>query len=124
MKTQDHFALFGLTKHAKAPEIKKTYYDYAKIFHPDKLPTTASQELVDLTRQVFSQFTKAYEILSDEHRKAEYIKEREKGHAEKILQAEAILEEGKGLLKSNQYVKAKQKFEQAMVLRPPTTAAQ
>jgi hypothetical protein len=66
--------------------------------------------------------TSAYDVLSDNDKRVAYVKELELGNAEKILQAEALLEEGKDLLtKSSQPRKAKEKFEKAISLRPPTS---
>jgi curved DNA-binding protein CbpA/ActR/RegA family two-component response regulator len=121
MQTQDFFALLGLSRNAKPADIKKAYHELAKIFHPDKIPISASQELKTLAQQVFGQMTKAYETLSHEQKKSVYLKELEMGKAEKILEAEALFEEGKVLLKSGQTQKARDKFESAALLRPLTS---
>jgi CheY-like chemotaxis protein/tetratricopeptide (TPR) repeat protein len=121
MQNQDYFATLGVNRNAKAADIKKTYHELAKIFHPDKLPTTSSAQLKDLAQKVFGQMTKAYETLSNETKMATHLKEIEMGRAEKILQAENLLEEGKALLKSGQATKAQERFEEATRLKPPTS---
>ncbi|MDZ4677134.1 MAG: response regulator [Oligoflexia bacterium] len=121
MQNQDFFATLGVNRNAKATDIKKTYHELAKIFHPDKLSGSASPQLKDLAQKVFGQMTKAYDILSNEQKKAVHVKEIEMGRAETILQAEALLEEGKTLLKSGLATKAQERFEEAIRLRPPTS---
>ncbi|MCC6276876.1 MAG: response regulator [Oligoflexia bacterium] len=121
MQTQDCFAMLGVSKNAKPADIKRTYHELAKIFHPDRIPATASAQLKDLAQKVFSQMTKAYETLSDDKKKAAHLKEMELGRAEKILQAESLLEDGKALLKQGQATKALERFEEAARLRPPNS---
>ena len=121
MKTQDYFAVLGVAKNAKAPDVKKTYYDLAKIFHPDKIPSNASAQLKDLAQKVFGQMTAAYETLSNEMKRAEYVKGIEMGRAEKILQAEGLFEEGRAALKAGIPKKAIEKFEEAVNLKAPTS---
>jgi len=118
MKSQDYFATLGLGRGAKALEIKKTYYELAKIFHPDKIPGNASPKLKELAQNVFSQMTRSYETISDDSKRAAYLKEIEVGRAEKILQAESILEDAKALLKLGQAAKALQQFDKVLSLRP------
>ena len=121
MKTQDHFAILGIQRNAKAADIKKTYYELAKIFHPDKIPVNASAQLKDLAQKDFGQMTTGYETLSNEQKRTDYIKEMEMGRAEKILQAENLFEEGKQSLKAGQAKKAMERFEAAQMLKTPTS---
>lgn len=51
-------------------------------------------------------------------KRTNYLKEIEVGRAEKVLQAEGILEDAKALLKLGQAAKALQQFEKVMQLRP------
>jgi curved DNA-binding protein CbpA len=121
MKTQDFFGTLGLSRSTKGPEIKKAYYELAKVFHPDRIPSNASTKLKELAQNVFSHMTLAYETLSDDTKRAEYLKEIEMGRAEKILQAETMIEDAKGLLKLGQAPKALEKFEAVLKLRPPNS---
>lgn len=121
LKNQDYFAVLGISKNAKPSDIKKTYHELAKIFHPDKLPSNASSELKVIAQEVFSLMTKAYEVLSNDAKRTSYIKEIEMGRAEKILQAEALFEEGKAILTTGQAQKALDKFKLAQSLKPPSS---
>jgi len=121
MEIQNHFEVLGLNEKAKSKEIKRAYYELSKLFHPDKVSAQAPQEIRDLTSFIFAKVSKAHEVLEDETKRASYLKELEKGFAEKILESESYFEEGKSLLKSNQPTKAVNAFETAMSLRPPTS---
>lgn len=121
MENQSLFEALGLSDKAKSKEIKKAYYELSKLFHPDRVSPTAPVEVKNLTNDIFGKISKANEILSDETKKAQYIKELEQGNAEKILESESLFEEGKSFLKSSQPLKALPLFEKAMVLRPPTS---
>lgn len=121
MQSQDYFGILGVARNAKASDIKKTYHDLAKIFHPDKIEKTAPQELKHLAQNVFGQMSKAYEVLSSEEKKAQHLKEIEMGRAEKVLQAEALMEEGKAFLVSGQATKALDRFKDAQKLKTPSS---
>jgi curved DNA-binding protein CbpA/FixJ family two-component response regulator len=121
METQNHFEILGLSDKAKAKEIKRSYYELSKLFHPDKVSPDAPPETKELTNYIFAKISKANEILSDEGKRTTYLKELEKGFAEKIMESESLFEEGRSLLKANQPAKARQLFETGMSLRPPTS---
>ncbi|MBK9293295.1 MAG: response regulator [Oligoflexia bacterium] len=121
LQNQDHFAILGISKNAKSTDIKKTYHELAKIFHPDKIPPNSTKELAEAAKNVFGLITKAYEVLSNEPKRLAYIKELEMGRTEKILQGEALFEEGKILLTSGNALKALEKFTMAKSLKPPTS---
>jgi curved DNA-binding protein CbpA/FixJ family two-component response regulator len=121
METQNHFEILGLSDKAKAKEIKRSYYELSKLFHPDKVSPDAPPETKEVTNFIFAKISKANEILSDDGRRTTYLKELEKGFAEKILESESLFEEGRSFLKANQPAKARPLFEQGMALRPPTS---
>lgn len=121
MDHQNHFEILGLSDKAKAKEIKRAYIELSKLFHPDKVAPDAPQETRELTTYIFAKISKANEILSDDRRRETYLKELEKGFAEKILESESLFEEGRSFLKANQAARALPLFEKAMTLRPPTS---
>lgn len=120
IKEQNHFEILGLSKNSKSSEIKKSYHDLAKNFHPDKISSSDPQEMKKLKCNIFARMTEAYKTLSTEQLKAEYLKKISQGDAEKILRSKTLLEEGKILLKKNQNQRALQLFEEAISLTKPT----
>ena len=63
---QDYYEILGVSKSATAPEIKKAYRKKAIKYHPDKNPGDKAAE------ENFKKAAEAYEILSDDNKKARY----------------------------------------------------
>ena len=61
----DYYTILGVNKNSSLEEIKLSYYNMAKKFHPDTNKTLDA-------RQMFSLIAEAYEVLSDEERRARY----------------------------------------------------
>jgi molecular chaperone DnaJ len=72
MAKQDYYDLLGVTRSAKADEIKKAYRKLAMKYHPDKNQGDKEAE------KKFKEISEAYEILKDEQKRAAYDR---MGHA-------------------------------------------
>ncbi len=68
MSKQDYYSVLGVSRGATAEEIKKAYRKLAMQFHPDKNQGNKAAE------EKFKQITEAYEVLSDEQKRAGYDK--------------------------------------------------
>jgi molecular chaperone DnaJ len=66
MAKQDFYEVLGISKSASQAEIKKGYRKMAIKYHPDKNPDDKAAE------ENFKKAAEAYEILSDENKKARY----------------------------------------------------
>jgi len=66
MSKKDYYEILGLTSNATSDEIKKAYRSLAKLYHPDKNQGDKEAE------ERFKEISEAYEILSDEQKKAKY----------------------------------------------------
>ena len=66
MAKKDYYDVLGVSKGSTKQEIKKGYRKMAVKFHPDKNPDDASAEAK------FKEAAEAYEILSDDNKKARY----------------------------------------------------
>ncbi|PQJ23291.1 molecular chaperone DnaJ [Tenacibaculum sp. SG-28] len=66
MAKQDYYEVLGISKSATKAEIKKAYRKMAIKYHPDKNPDDAKAE------EKFKLAAEAYEVLSDENKKARY----------------------------------------------------
>lgn len=60
---KDYYKLLGVSKDAKAPEIKKAYRRLARKYHPDVNPGDKSAE------ERFKEIQEAYDVLSDEKKR-------------------------------------------------------
>lgn len=68
MSKRDYYEILGVSKTANADEIKKAYRKVAMQFHPDRNPGDKSAE------DKFKEAAEAYEVLSDEDKRAKYDK--------------------------------------------------
>jgi molecular chaperone DnaJ len=66
MSKRDYYEILGVAKSATADEIKKAYRKVAMQFHPDRNPGDKSAE------EKFKEAAEAYEILSDQDKRAQY----------------------------------------------------
>jgi molecular chaperone DnaJ len=66
MSKRDFYEVLGVSKSADAKEIKKAYRRVAMKFHPDRNPDAPDAE------DKFKEASEAYEILSDDQKKAAY----------------------------------------------------
>ena len=63
---RDYYEVLGVGKTATAEEIKKAYRKMAVKYHPDKNPGDKAAE------EKFKEAAEAYEVLSDENKRARY----------------------------------------------------
>lgn len=66
MAKRDYYEILGVSKTASVEEIKKSYRKVAMQFHPDRNPGDKAAE------EKFKEAAEAYEILSDQDKRAQY----------------------------------------------------
>ena len=66
MSKRDYYEVLGVAKSADAKEVKRAYRKLAQKYHPDRNPDNKEAE------DKFKEATEAYEVLSDEQKRAAY----------------------------------------------------
>lgn len=67
MSKRDYYEVLGVSKDAQENEIKKAYRKLARQYHPDTNPDNPEQ-----AEAKFKEATEAYEVLSDQEKRAKY----------------------------------------------------
>ena len=121
LKDADHFAVLGVKPEATSAQIKVAYFQLAKSYHPDAVPTDAPPAVKKLCADVFAKVSGAWSVLGEDASRAAYKEQLAGGGAAdvdvaRIFEAEKIFETGTLLVKSRSYAEALKKFEAAIAL--------
>jgi curved DNA-binding protein CbpA len=128
-KKKNHFELFGLPQNAQidAVLLRKNYTVLAKKYHPDAFANDVPEEIRTLAREASAHLNAAYETLSDQAKRAEYLfllaDDRIKGDsrkAELIRDAETKSKMGMVMMKKKDFQKAREFFKYAAESDPST----
>jgi Ca-activated chloride channel family protein len=95
MNNQDYYTLLGLRRNASPEEIRQAYFDAARRLHPDKNIAPGETEL-------FLGVQEAYEVLSNQKKRASYDDSLPPEEAPKILLEQKIFFSRQGLLQLNE----------------------
>jgi DNA-binding response OmpR family regulator len=118
LESKNYFERLGVSRSAKENDIKKAYFDLAKVLHPDKLNESTPEQIRDLSEKVFAKIQIAYDTLKKEDRKEKYLEELNAGQSEKLMQGDQLFDVGKALLAKGQYSQAKRQIQKALKLNP------
>lgn len=121
LERQNFFERMGVSPKAKEIEIKRAYHELAKTIHPDRLSKDAPMDIRDLARKCFNMIQEAHEILGNEASRDNYVLELEQGRAEKIIEAEQMMEQARLCLTKGDTRRAKEMLEDAILHVPMTT---
>jgi len=70
----DLFAILDITEEHSKDDIRQVYKKLAKQYHPDKFPSGSAEQ--EEARLKFSEISQAYEILSNEQKRQQYLETR------------------------------------------------
>ncbi|MDH3999447.1 MAG: response regulator, partial [Desulfuromonadales bacterium] len=126
MMQQDYFTLLGVTDSDSREQVRNSYYNMVKKFHPDRF--FEDRELSDLKEKVndlFQRISLAHETLIDPKARAEYASckrgtnaEKTKSSVESILDAKVAFQKGERQLQDKKYGDAAASFAEALRLNP------
>jgi DnaJ-domain-containing protein 1 len=117
----DHFEVLGVAQGATGAQIKIAYFQLAKVYHPDAVPTDAPAEARKLAADVFARVSEAWGVLGDDGKRATYLDGLKTGAGTEvdvlhIFKAEEAFNAGTLLIKARRYQEALPKLEEAIKL--------
>lgn len=122
---EDYYKILNIDKDASVDEVKEAYFKSIKKFHPDA-NMNFPEDIRIKAERIFTKVTKAYEILSDEHKRNTFDEKDElnkfREQANSIYEAEIIYSEGEMLLRQRNFKEAEKKFKEAIQLNPDESA--
>jgi len=128
---KNHYELLGVARGASVPEIKKAYFQHAKLYHPDRHFDPEMNEMKEKLEILFSSIHEAYEVLSEgstrdhydemldiEVRKAAAAANARDAKPDTKDNAEAWYREGKKRYRVQNFWGAEESFKWAVRLEP------
>ena len=125
MMEQDYFTLLGVSESVSREQVRKSFYNMVKKYHPDRFfEQNALPDLKDKVNALFQHISDAHETLSDADAKTRYLNDRqgEKNSSttslENILQAETAFQKGIISFRVKKYDQAQKAFAEALEICP------
>ena len=113
-KRLNYYQLLGTGNAASVEEVKKSYLEFSRKYHPDKINAAPDSTVMLRANEVFAEINKAFEILSDKDKKSEYDA-RGYRDASEVVSVSAPADKVKNArelyLNANRFFKAKRYFE-------------
>ncbi|HEY6099559.1 MAG TPA: DnaJ domain-containing protein, partial [Anaeromyxobacter sp.] len=117
-KERDLFVRLGIPDTAGRDDAKKAFLAIARQFHPDRFASPSLADLQNVVRDFFASVNEAYEVLSDDKKRAEYLVAR-KGRS--VVHSEAArvdFQKGEACLRTRDYARARGFLESAVRANP------
>jgi len=125
MMEQDYFTLLGVSESDSREQVRKSFYNMVKKYHPDRFfEQNALPDLKDKVNALFQHISDAHETLSDANTKARYLNDPqgEKSSSttslDNILQAETAFQKGIIFFRVKKYDQAQKAFAEALEICP------
>jgi len=118
-REHDFFVRLGLTEKATRDDVKKAFLALAKQFHPDRFSAPALADLADVVKDFFTAVNEAYETLSDDRRRADYLAHtRGSSRSAGSEGARIDYQKGEACLRTRDWARARGFFESAIRADP------
>jgi curved DNA-binding protein CbpA len=120
-----HHSVLGLGAHPTRDQVKAAFLEHAKVFHPDRLPSSLAALAPKMTA-VFEAIREAYEVLHDDQRRHQYEQalqaqaDQPRGGPDPkaIAQAADEFKKGEALFRRRDFAKAEECYVRAYALDP------
>ncbi|HET9553931.1 MAG TPA: DnaJ domain-containing protein [Anaeromyxobacteraceae bacterium] len=119
-RERDLFTRLGLADGAGKDEVKRAFLQIARQFHPDRFASPALADLHEVVRDFFTAVNEAYEVLSDERKRAEYLAAPRGGavSAQRAESARIDWQKGEACLRTRDFARARGFLESAIRADP------
>lgn len=117
-KERDLFARLGIPDTSGREDVKKAFLSLAKQFHPDRFASPGLADLQEVVRDFFAAVNEAYEVLSDDRKRAEYLKARQAKRAVHSEAARVDFQKGEACLRTRDFARARGFLESAVRADP------
>lgn len=121
----NYYEIFGLEADASSDEIRNSYFEFAKKYHPDRITNAPDPGLNEMANFVFSEINRAYDTLSDINKKRQYDIDKitnnddnGSGPDKSIERASLLHRKAKTLFNQKNYWEATTLLEEAIRLNP------
>ena len=111
---EDYYEILELNNRASLDDIKKAYRKLAKKYHPDSNPGNKDAE------ERFKKLAKAYEVLSDEKRKADYDGNTNEPGTSRSNKTKETSANPRGNIDPSDFTKTSARFEDFFGFNPKT----
>jgi curved DNA-binding protein CbpA len=72
-RSADLFERLGIPRGAGREQVKAAYFQLAKQLHPDRFSSPGLADVADAVKNLFAAVNEAYEVLSDDRKRADYL---------------------------------------------------
>jgi curved DNA-binding protein CbpA len=120
-KERDLFARLDVPDTATRDDVRNAFLALARQFHPDRFASPALGDLADVVRDFFTAVNEAYEVLSDDRRRAEYLALRIRGNGVPQAQVDSArvdFQKAEACLRTRDLARARGFYESAVRADP------
>jgi hypothetical protein len=110
------FTRLGLAEGASKDEVKRAFLAIARQFHPDRFASPSLGDLKQAVSDFFTSVNEAYEVLSDDRKRAEYLAAVKGGSSnpQRSESARIDFQKGEACLRTRDYARARGFLESAV----------
>lgn len=119
-RSSDLFTRLGLEKGAPRERVRQAYFQLAKQFHPDRFLAPGLGDLATGVKELFAALNEAYETLTDEKLRGEWLARSARAPATQTVSAERVagasidFQKGEACLRTRDFTRARGFYEAAV----------
>jgi len=121
IESKNYYEILDVARDATLKEIKKSYFEMARKYHPDRFDRELPQDSREMVEEVFGHITRAFQTLNNEKEKQDYdakLDEPQELDRKGLDQrADMKFRQGKSLFNRDKYEEALVCFEEAIRIK-------